>query len=262
MRTTACVLGVGALLGAASGGHIKIEQWSNVLDGDKPCGEPAPSGLEGEVPSGGCIMLKDVQGQDMEITAAPFRIFTCSEDGSSVKVQYFSDDKCQDAVDYNKVMRKDFVQSLEERLQSQPLQEWGAQVLLRNDPDLLQLSYPDSYKNGECTTVLSAGAFGPFTALTYKERYTIANCKGNEVEKARHAWNCLLLLLLVSFLFCSCMCCIGCRSAYKRRARGTGSAGNHPLIMATAVQTHTNEFSTAATVAAEWGDTPGRFDGR
>lgn len=98
-------------------------------------------------------------------------------------------------------------------------QEWGAQVLLRNDPDLLQLSYPDSYKNGECTTVLSAGALGPFTALTYKERYTIANCKGNEVEKARHAWNCLLLLLLVSFLFCSCMCCIGCRSAYKRRAR-------------------------------------------
>jgi hypothetical protein len=53
---------------------------------------------------------------------APFRIFTCSEDGSSVKVQYFSDDKCQDAVDYNEVMRKDFVQSLEERLQSQPLQ--------------------------------------------------------------------------------------------------------------------------------------------
>ena len=98
-------------------------------------------------------------------------------------------------------------------------QEKWAQVLLRDDPDLLQLSYPDSYKNGECTTVLSAGAFGPFTALTYKERYTIANCKGNEVEKARHAWNCLLLLLLVSFLFCSCMCCIGCRSAYKRRAR-------------------------------------------
>lgn len=254
MRTTARVLGVAALLGVASGGHFKIESWfQNLLDGDEPCAGHDAQPVEGDVPSGGC---EEVQG---EVQGFTHRMFTCSEDGSSVKVQYFSDAKCQDAVDYNAVQRKEFLHS-NPLLQGGGLRAEALRLALNSDPQILQLTYPDSYKNGECTMVVSAAGF-----LNAYERYTITKCTGNEIEKSKNAFQGLLLLLFVSFLLCGCMCCIGCRGAYKRRSRGSGSAGNHPLIMATAVQTpvvHTNEFSTAATVAAEWGDTPGRFDGR
>ena len=86
-----------ALLCIASAGHVVIESYEN-----KDCSGEPERRREGTVISGMCAENTDPD-ENFDLS---YRRVTCNADGSTIAVEYFSDQNCNTKVDYDAVLRK------------------------------------------------------------------------------------------------------------------------------------------------------------
>lgn len=224
MRTVgATLVQICLLLRWACASQLTINEYLN-----PDCNGPLPDGETVEFTSGLCY--ENHGKQFVPVDKVPYIMFMCSNSGSQVTVEYFSDHDCKSKLDYDALVMEQLNAQFCEQQAWQTICE---KFLHSNAPHFFVHGLDDPFNSGQCTTIFDLAASPLLQAVHLPSglsvNYTVTNCYGNELKKTEEFFT-VVLCFVIGICVC-CVCCVFAACCFMRKSRERNRGYTEQILM-------------------------------